>query len=378
MTTTPETKTETPKLDFSPDQQRALTTIDAWLETKTKRLTLGGYAGTGKTTLIREILQRVKGKASVCAFTGKAAFVLTTKGVFASTMHRLIYDPKKICQKCNGNEDHCRCRQPQFELEFRRVPELPHDLVIVDEASMVNRELLQDLESFPVQVLYVGDHGQLEPIGDDPGLMRDPEIRLEQIHRQAAGSPIIQFAHHVREGNDPTSFGDAAKVISSMPDDVSQFDAVLCGYNKTRCAVNFRVRQRRGFKGDLPKKGERVICLRNHRTYGIFNGMQATVDKVTKTGGKVYLDVTDDIDNQYCGMEIDPDQFGQEKTLRDSPFRLALWDFGYCLTTHKSQGSEWDNVLVLEQIHTSWSEERWRYTAATRAAKKLTYLQGRR
>lgn len=371
------TEAKQPEITFSEDQTRALDAIDAWLKTKATRLTLGGYAGTGKTTLIREVIRRVKGKASVCAFTGKAAFVLTTKGVPATTMHSLIYDPVRVCQKCKLEEDHCQCRRPKVALEFRRVHALQHRLVIVDEASMVNRGLLEDLESFDVQVLYVGDHGQLEPVGDDPGLMRNPEIRLEQIHRQAAGSPIIQFAHHVREGNAPQSFGSVAEVIGSAPNDLERFDVILCGYNKTRCSVNAHVRERLGHTGSLPKVGERVICLRNHREYGIFNGMQATVTKIKNDEFETWLSVKDDIGTDYPNMQIDPSQFGEEKTLRDSNYRLALWDFGYCLTAHKSQGSEWDDVLVLEQVAPMWSGERWRYTAATRAAKRLTYVARR-
>jgi len=182
-------------IDLSPDQARALEEIERWRTSSTKRLTLGGYAGTGKTTLIRELINQHD--ASVCAFTGKAAFVLQSKGVEATTMHRLLYRPVRV-----GGE-----------VRFVKVQDLPTELVIVDEASMVDKVLMRDLESFPVKVLYVGDHGQLEPVGDDPGLMRDPDIRLEQIHRQASGSPIIQFAHHVREGHAPRSFGSEAELL---------------------------------------------------------------------------------------------------------------------------------------------------------------------
>lgn len=359
-----------PKIELSPDQAKAMDAIRKWLKSGRKRLTLGGYAGTGKTTLIREI--RKEARASVCAFTGKAAHVLTTKGVEASTIHRLIYQPYDECTKCKRDAEDCRCKKPKIETRFRKVPMLPCNLVVVDEASMVNRELLVDLESFRVPVLYVGDHGQLEPVGDDPGLMRDPEIRLEQIHRQAAGSPVIQFAHHVRKGGRPTSFGEDAAVRVGLPANLTDFDIVLCGYNKTRVAVNAAIRKRLGFSGDLPMEGERVICLRNDRNFGIFNGMLGTVKKVD--GG---LTVEDDLGFEFLDMPFEPDQFGAEKTIGDTPRGLTLWDFGYCLTAHKSQGSEWDRVLVAEQIASIWSAQRWRYTTATRAAKRLVYCLSR-
>lgn len=365
---------EAPKVELSPDQAKAMDAIRAWLKSGRKRLTLGGYAGTGKTTLIREI--RKEAAAAVCAFTGKAAHVLTTKGVDASTIHRLIYQPIDMCLKCNREADECRCKKPKIETRFVKVPMLPCNLVIVDEASMVSRDLLTDLESFRVPVLYVGDHGQLEPVGDDPGLMHNPEIRLEQIHRQAAGSPIIKFAHHVRKGGAPESFGEHAVSRFGLPSDLTDFDIVLCGYNKTRVAVNAAIRRRRGHEGDLPKIGERVICLRNDRNFGIFNGMLATVTKIEEQLG--LLSVEDDMGTPFVDLPFEAEQFGAEKTLGDTPRNTTLWDFGYCLTAHKSQGSEWDRVLVAEQIASVWSPQRWRYTAATRAAKSLVYCRSER
>lgn len=366
-------------IKLSSDQQRAMAKISAWISSPTKTITLAGLAGTGKTTLIKEVVRKVRGKASVCAFTGKAAHVLTQKGVKASTMHSLIYTPAVICGKCGSpcTQDEaatkCFCSSPDPRDGFAKRPILPHPLVIVDEASMVNRILLQDLESFDVKILYVGDHGQLEPVGDDPGLMANPDIKLEKIHRQAAGSPIIQFAHHVRVGKAPRTFGADAVVTRRIPSDFHLFDAILCAYNKTRVLANERVRQRLGFDTALPQPGERLICLRNNRDIGVFNGQLANLEKVSQRGGQLQLDVTDDTGQRISDIPALAAQFGAEKTLRDIPPDISLWDFGYAMTVHKSQGSEWDRVLVLEQISRLWSAPRWRYTAATRAAKHLTY-----
>ncbi len=350
-------------ITLSPDQARALEEVERWIGSPKKRLRLGGYAGTGKTTLIRMLIDRHS--ASVCAFTGKAAFVLRSKGVPASTMHRLLYKPV----------------QSGGEVQFVLVPELATELVIVDEASMVDKNLMRDLESFPVKVLYVGDHGQLEPVGDDPGLMHNPDVRLEQIHRQASGSPIIQFAHHVREGNPPRSFGPEAEVVvGAQGAALLEYDAILCGFNATRVDINRRVRAQLGFEGPLPLPGERVICLRNHREYGVFNGMQASVVTVEPAGRhRLDMVVEDDLGNRSPAMRCDARQFGAPttRTSKESRYEIALWDWGYALTVHKSQGSEWPRVLVLEQIASSWSPARWMYTAATRASERLTYAKRR-
>lgn len=363
----------------STEQAAVIDAVGAWvasLQPKGKRkrptfgrLTLGGFAGVGKTTVIAHLLRLHK--ASVATFTGKAAHVLNTKGVPASTIHSLIYTCAMACEGCGKLEASCRCGAPRLTMRFRKVPELDADLVIIDEASMVDALLLADLESYGVPVLYVGDHGQLEPVGDDPHLMRNPEIRLETIHRQAAGSPIIRFAHHLREGGEPDAFDSSSglTVRTGMPSDLRSFDAILCGYNRMRVAVNAKVRRQLGFAGPHPEKGERVICLRNNRELGIFNGMLATVERCD--GGT--LDVVDAMGQRFADMPIDPRQFGAERTLREPEKGTTLWDYGYAMTVHKSQGSEFEKVLVLEQLSRLWDPRRWRYTAATRASKQLTY-----
>jgi exodeoxyribonuclease-5 len=370
-------KKEAPKLpplpELSDEQAAAVEAIAAWFgkekRAREPRFTLGGLAGTGKTTIVGHLIRRFEAK--VCAFTGKAAHVLNTKGVPATTIHSLIYWCFQACEECGKAEGTCKCDGAVFKLRWSRVPDLGTKLVIVDEASMVNRGLIEDLESYGVPVLYVGDHGQLEPVGDDPHLMRAPDLRLETIHRQAAGSPIIRFAHHLRQGGDPEDFAATGEleVRRGIPDDLRPFDAILCGFNKTRVAVNAKVRRQLEHTGRIPQVGERAICLKNNKEHAIFNGMLATVTRAT--AGEI--DVIDSMGTKFTKMAYLPEQFGAEQTLRDPPKGVTLWDFGYCLTVHKSQGSEFDRVLVLEQLAKIWEPARWRYTAATRAAKHETY-----
>mgnify|MGYP001137993681 CR=1 FL=1 len=136
------------------------------------------------------------------------------------------------------------------------------------------------------------------------------------------------------------------------------------------------MRAKLGFEGRAPLVGERVICLRNHREYGVFNGMQATVVSVEPAGKhRLNMIVKDDLGNESPAMSCEARQFGSTQTLKKTRYEVALWDWGYALTVHKSQGSEWPRVLVLEQIHPEWSASRWSYTAATRAAEKLTYVR---
>jgi exodeoxyribonuclease-5 len=375
---------EVPSIDFSPDQRTALETVREWMKTHEQTMTFGGFAGTGKTTLVKEII-RDQGNVAIVAFTGKAVSVLRHKGVRqAKTLHSLMY-------QVAGEDDE---GDPIF---MRRAAlgrrgrgfddyEPPPDLVIVDEASMINKRMHEDLEALATKILYVGDHGQLQPIGYDPGLMRDPVIRLEKIHRQAEGSPILRYAHHLREGNDPFDVAQPNKdsevqIANRWPDDLHEFDTVLVGYNGTRHYLNKLIREARGFKGVMPQEGETLICLANNPHFGIFNGLQVIVkDCEPRDKETAWLRFTDfeGFDRQvpiYLPQLGTSEKFQREELIREN---LGLFDWGYALTVHKAQGSEWDNVCVIEKIHPGWGEARWRYTAATRAAKKLTYVVEKR
>ena len=343
-----------------------LAVVDAFADVysrRRRRLTLGGFAGTGKTTVIRAIVDRYP-EVVVCTPTGKAAHVLRSKGVEACTMHSLIYKPVLT--------------KKGLDFAVRFIPE-KFRAAIVDEASMLNKRMVDDFTAKVQAVFFVGDHGQLEPVGDDPGLMLNPDFKLEQIHRQANTSPIVPFAHHVRQGHEPRSFGETARVQYSGSKDLAHFDVVLCGYNDTRVKVNAWVRKQRGYGGKLPEVGEQIICLRNDKDWLVWNGMMGTVTVIDPQAHRLSVD-TDD--GPRHDVPFDPAQFGQAKTIvvpyekasRNRPPQATLWDFGYCLTGHKSQGSQWPRVAVKEEIAPTWSAARWRYTAATRASEELRWV----
>lgn len=350
-------------VELTSEQQHA---VDAFADVhrgRRRRLTIGGYAGTGKTTIIRAIVETYGARGlAVCAPTGKAAHVLRSKGVDACTLHSLIYTPRGV------DED----GKPVFGRNRNPMPRT----VIVDEASMLSAKLVHDLEALIKRVLYVGDHGQLEPIGDDPGLMAAPDIRLESIHRQAEGSPIISFAHHVRRGYEPRTFGDDARVQHGWTPDLLDFDVVIVGFNESRCKVNAWFRAQRGFDGRLPHRGEQIICLRNNPDFEVWNGMTGTVLAVDRERNRLSV-MTDD--GKRSNVPFNPEQFGAAKTLpyvkpRRKQVVPTLWDFGYAVTCHKYQGSEAARVAVVDEVAASWSGERWRYTAATRASEELRWV----
>lgn len=401
---------------LSSDQSAVFDKVMAWVRHPNKPfLTLGGLAGTGKTTLVATIASEL-GAASVafCAFTGKAATVLGRKlrdvGVLAgaSTIHSLIYRP--VHHKCTPD---CAkpCNAP--ETEFDLVEMLPGvELIIVDEASMLSTALWEDLRSFGIPILAVGDHGQLPPVGsDNPGLMTKPDLCLEQIHRQAADNPIITLAHHIRAGGRIQAArmtpGDTrVRQAKSAVDALTMLggkDAVaaevlniglICGKNSTRVRLNEAIRKLLGYSGNVPDPGEILIALRNFPP--VFNGLRGRFEGPTSPNG--YSDtnkfgafkgrVVFPDDNLIIDGEINYHQFGVEKTfsmtsdipsaIKPSNWRQAglLFDYGYAITCHKSQGSQYTQTVVLTNDLFGDSEfrKRWLYTAVTRASERLILI----
>lgn len=344
------------ELTLSKDQRDAVEAVLAWYNNPRKKqiFTLGGLAGTGKTTVIRELLKHLPG-AAVCAFAGKAVNVLRKKGVPASTIHMLIYE-------WTGRK-------------FERKDFLDCRLIIVDEASMVSSELLGDLRSYDLPIIAVGDHGQLEPVGDDPGLMKNLDFKLERIHRQAKGSPIISIAHNVRLGHDPLECilavnNPAIASITHLDDIIERnrkFHQILCMYNTQRTKINNAVREMRNYS-EVLHEGEKLICLRNDYQFGVFNGQQALVESLSPF--KLKLDDGRTLDNPPICMQTletgKPPDFGD---FSDE----VHFTYSYAITVHKAQGSEWGKVAVVSAGGKAFDPNRWNYTATTRAAEKLIW-----
>jgi len=349
---------------LTPQQQQA---VDAAVESiKAGRLyRLGGYAGTGKTTVAKDIAGRLD-QGMFCAFTGKAAYRLRQKGLSnTATIHRTIYDYDRTT------------------LRFCRKQSVPGKYFLIDEASMISHRLWCDLNVFDKPILLLGDPGQLEPVGSDPRLMHDPDMILTDIHRQAAGSAIIQFATDIRLGNyhRGKTYGDGVDIIRGQRPtykDIEWADIVLCGYNRTRMKVNNIVRAQRGYRG-LLCEGEQLICLRNNIELGVFNGQLLTVQGIVdRTEAYTKVQCVPDGEDSPLTLKLLNAQFGAKplpySDLQHLGQDIAVADYGYCITCHKSQGSEWDKVVVIdEQCPRLWNSKRWRYTAITRAAKELRY-----
>jgi exodeoxyribonuclease-5 len=353
---------------LSPAQLGVLTAIQQWRAAlggvRARKFTFGGFAGVGKTTLLRVLLADWR-KTAVLSFTGKAVDVLRRKGLSgARTVHSFLYLPRE-----SGGQITFVKKPPEAFNECRTI--------VVDEAQTLNTQLYRDLMELDIPILFVGDMGQLKPIGDDPAILAAPDVVLTEIHRQAENSGIIRLSRSFRCGDGSfdelpgeVEFGDYRELIEIAKS--GKVDQVLCGFNSTRAELNRILRQARGMSGP-PKPGERLICLKNSTDFGVFNGMMATVKKCTVAGPIFMLDLIADGGTPLRVPAV-ASQFGLEKLdfVKANNF-ITYWDYGYAITAHKAMGSEWDRVAVFEQIHQDWDWRRWAYTASTRAASYLFY-----
>ena len=386
-------------LVLSADQQVVFDAVSSWAKSPNGTISFAGYAGTGKTSVLgmlgQHFRQERKLRVAYCSFTGKAATVLRRKlkdqGIvpdYCGTIHRLIYTP--AAEDGDG------------ELAWTLREALPFDLVVIDEASMVGRDLYDDLRSFGIPILAVGDHGQLPPVGSEAfSLVENPDYRLERIHRQAADNPIIAFSQHIRETGQIRGFrvddprirwsqnirADARAVMDV--DDC--FDRCCISYtNASRIDTNTAVRKARGFSGSV-KVGDLVICLKNaYFDNGMLaNGSRGIVTKMeVEDEPRVRVEVLMLDDNCIFSGHVNVAQFGRKElftldTLRetypDTKFNKVedgglLFDYGYALTGHKSQGSQYGVVVVDSYVPGMIdpdTKRRWLYTATTRASEQL-------
>lgn len=408
------------ELILSPEQFKIVDQIYAWYldatespRTDNQFLTLGGYAGTGKTTIIRFFIEMINNDASCVAYTGKAASVLTTKlpkGMLATTIHRLIY---AIYEETDPITNKRRMRFQRKDIATIKAD--CKSVLIIDEASMVNERIWKDLLSLKVPILAVGDHGQLPPIEGKFNLMETPQLKLETIHRQAEGNTIIDLAHAIRSGSNK-NFGQYAPNVSFIEGEIALNNLLespkvlnsiyngktimLSWRNTTRKKYNLLIRERLGFKGTLIA-GEKIIGLRNNYNTGVINGIVYNVEEVKQTLSRQVelrtpkgnlrknahieevLELTINDGSNISEVKAYAGQFGKHKTEYPSLWdkdEVDLMDYAYCLTTHKAQGSQADIAIVLVERGMSFAFDRdtykrWLYTAITRASKHLIIVK---
>lgn len=384
-------------------QQEGLRTAVARFKAGEPYTCIAGYAGTGKSTLVQFIVSALNlhpEDVAYVAFTGKAASVLRHKGCpNAMTAHKLLYYSQR---KPDG----------KFVFKPRKTLEQNYKLIVVDEISMLSIDLWLQLLSHRIHIIACGDPFQIPPIqkNTDNHVLDKPHVFLDEIMRQAAESEIVRLSMDIRNYK-PFDFSKGSEVMVIpkrylVPGMYNWADQIITATNARRHEINKLMREAAGRSG-APTVGDKIICGHNNwdivDTTGeaaLVNGTIAYIDEIyedtitsyphrfvpnavpifnttfTTPEGETFEDVMIDRNNIMEGKKfLTPEQeFKLHKLGLDTPVEF---DYGYAITGHKSQGSQWDKVLVFEEKFPFEQEAhaRWLYTACTRAAKKLVLVR---
>lgn len=385
-----------------------------WSDGNEQIFKIAGYAGTGKTYLSAMIAgELADNRIAFCAYTGKAALVMQQRGMPATTIHQLIYNTETRLVPYEDDEGNLKLKKKLVTTLKDHLDPRPA-IILVDEASMVDKKIMKDLLSFDIPIIAVGDPFQLPPVsGDESDMLADPDVTLDEIMRQDEGSAIAYLAEKIRKNRPLQEDESAPGCIWQMPKEIIRdeyqkdmfawADQIIAGRNATVAKVNEQARHWLGFTGQLPVPGDKLICKKNSWDTILADGKLPTalvngligyctsVDQREKSESVPWRDKpiigTEHLLNlrpvfeetaEFKELKYNPAALWESKQARGN-LKGIIFQFGYCITCHASQGSEWDNVLLYDD---SWYDSndpmfqaRWRYTGVTRAAKRLVWLR---
>lgn len=410
----------TPGIQLTDEQRHAVATVKEWFtscRSTVYSFRLFGPAGTGKTTIVKHIAEALGVRNVVYgAYTGKAAHVLRRKGVPATTIHSAIYQPvdnykahighRAILEEIaawkegpgpRGMERTHRASLPELEAELEQIEEAMRrprfdfnpmsewasaDLIVLDEVSMVNEKMAADIESYGVPVLVLGDPAQLPPVsGEGHYTNAEPDVLLTEVHRQALESPVLALATEIRAAARPAIPRVKVNLAEAM-----EADQIIVWKNSTRWNLISRIREKLGRPAGEPVPGDRIMCLVNNKDAGLLNGQQFEVLDGLGLADELLVRDDEGIERvirpymeAFAGLEAEQQTKRTERAFRGP---RGLFTFAQVITAHKSQGSEWPHVYVVDQTwqmtQSSGAEKRaWLYTAVSRASERVTIASTR-
>ena len=391
-------------MELTNKQQLGLQVAVQRFKNKEKYTCISGYAGSGKSTLVKFIVQSLPGidpetDVVYATFTGKAAQVLLKKGnKNVSTLHKLLYESLP---------------RPDGSWYRKPVERIPYKIVVVDEVSMVPQSMIEQLFKYSIYLLALGDPFQLPPIQKDDvnTLLNKPHVFLDEIMRQAQESEIIRVSMDIREGKSIDTFnGSEVKIFNPADFEESMLlwaDQVLVATNQTRINLNNTMRRLLGREGG-PQDGDKVICLKNewdiladnedplvNGTIGFLKNSYSTYVNFPRFLGGHHFDVlqsdfVSDGGALFHDINMDKKMIMTGEKCCDWKTAYAIgrnlnhkhklpkeFTYGYAVTCHKAQGSQWEKVLIVEEKFPFDKTEhaRWLYTALTRAEEKAVIIK---
>ena len=394
-------------------QQKCLEKLIDWWESydgSKKVFEIIGAAGTGKSFIIKYLIESLEDitmdNVLFVAFVGKAAIQMTRSGVNACTIHSAIYYPVEVSARDENGKVIKKEGREVKKILFKKRDNLDPSikLIVVDEAAMVDKKLAQDLLSFKIPIIALGDKHQLPPIFGDSAFLNHPDFELTEIMRQKAGSSILGLAQEIINSKyiylTPKTVDENLCIIRKKDffeaggeKSLLKADVVICGKNSTRDELNKLIRRlyldKMGYDVDhVPELiiGEKIICRKNNwfaqvENINLINGLigyVTDIDPESLTSETVKINFKPDfIKSEFCDLRLNLKYFlgsMQVKNLiKNSSFdRGELFELGYAITCHLSQGSQYKKVIVCcERLGDNEYFKKWLYTAVTRASEKL-------
>lgn len=361
-----------------------------------------GEAGTGKSVVLRSIVDELglaQEEVAPMAYIGAAAIVMRRKGFpNAKTIHSWIYNFSKYPEKDeNGNVVYDEYyNRPKMKFMMRPKYLRGIKLIIIDEAGTVPAKLAREIESRRIKVIATGDLNQLPPPFSSPYFLTSGTMyRLDEVMRQAEESPIIFLAHRAIQGKN-LELGTYGNTMVINKDDLTEdmlknAEIVLAGYNNTRDRLNRYYREMKGIDPSdiLPKYGEPLICRKNHWAkevdgISLANGLIGdvlshpdvsgvrkgtfSVDFLPRMGNKAFLDLKVDLDYFKASTE-------QKKSMNSMYGSGERFEFAYSITTHISQGSQFNNGMYVEEAFPMKVQRQLNYTGITRFSDSMIYVK---
>lgn len=376
--------------------------LESWWNSKNKQVyEISGAAGTGKTTVIRYFIDRLNLELEnvlFVAFMGKAASVMARNGLPATTIHSAIYDFKekyardennKIIFKSNGKPKLVN----YFEIKDHISKKIK--LIVLDEGSMVDKKIGEDLISFGIPIIVLGDLNQLPPVYGDSFFLKNPDTVLTQIMRQSENNPICWLSQEVLSGRKLKQgvYGHSSVIKKRDLTDYHfrNADIILTGTNRLRYHINNYCREElKGIKKlEYPHMGEKVICRKNNWSQRIddniflTNGTTGFVDYIYRDSFNkrtMKMDFRPDFTNKiFKNIEFDYNHmYAIPEEENETPFGYLYdkMEYAYAITVHSSQGSQYNNVLFLYEDFMRDPEDKKRmlYTGITRAVQNVTIV----